>query len=126
MNNEELFLHIETKTNCQQSISSEFDDVIDLGEGYYAVTKNNKWGCVNFDGSLITPILYDFVYLDEYEYGRFCLICGHDGYFYRNKYNVIKYKGLFDIYHANQLLFCNIENYENLNHPISFLTNFSI
>lgn len=118
MNNEELFQYIETKA----SILSGFDDIVNLGEGYYAVTKNNKWGCVSFDGSLIVPTLYDFVCLDEYDYACFCLICGHDGYFYEDKDRVIKYKGLFDIYHSDRLLLCNLDNYENLNHPISFLT----
>lgn len=120
MNNEELFQYIEAKANRKQSISSEFDDIVDLGEGYYGVINNDKWGCISFDGCPIAPILYDFVYLEEFDDGRFCLICGHDGYFYRDKDTALKYKGLFDIYHEGRLLFWNLEHYENLNHSISF------
>lgn len=128
MNNEELYHYIEESTNNPHNIinfvHNGFDQTIDLGEGFHAISQNGKWGAISFDNTIIAPILYDFVYLDEFEYAHFCLVCGHNGYFYKDNDMRIKYKGLYDIYVDDKLFLCNLEHYENLNHPISLIPDF--
>jgi len=85
MNNDELDNLIESHESGTEALRPDFriyDDILDLGKGFYAVSLNEKWGCLDYKGDLITYILYDFVTLDEYQYGMFCLICGHEGMYY--------------------------------------------
>lgn len=98
-----------------------FDCILDICDGYFAVSSNGKWGAIDFNGVNIAPIIYDFVTVDEYDYGHICLVCGRSGFYAVNDDRTIKYKGKFDVYLGSTLILSNIDKYDNGNHDINVL-----
>lgn len=89
-------------------------------EGIICVTNGSKWGAMTFENVPIIPILYDFIDIDEYEYGAMWIVCGRDGYHYMNEGDdEIYYSGKYDIYNfSGEVIVEGVDHYDNGNHPI--------
>lgn len=98
-----------------------YDYILDLSEGYFAISLNGRWGCLNWLGHPIAPLLYDFVTVDEYEYGHICLVCGHSGYYMEDDAHKLCYRGKYDLYVGDKLTIANLDEYENDNHEIDII-----
>lgn len=50
---------IDNEFNCK--IKSEYDDIIPLNIRLFKIQKNNKWGVIDENGSIIIPLDYDYM-----------------------------------------------------------------
>lgn len=79
-------------------------------EGVTYVTDGKKWGAMDLYRHPMIPIMYDFVNVDEYEYGCIHIVCGN---------NPFKENRRFDIYYLGGIIKQNnLTEYDNGNHPI--------
>lgn len=90
-------------------------------EGVICVTDGKKWGAMTFEGNPIIPIVYDFVEIDEYEYGSLWIVCGKNGYHYKKWQDKgVYYQGEYDIYDfSGNLITEGAKSYDNGNHQIA-------
>ena len=90
-------------------------------EGVVYVTNGRRWGAMDFEGNPIIPVEYDFIDVDEYEYGHLWIVCGRDGYHYLNG-NTICYSGVYDIYSfSGTVVLKGLDHYDNGNHSIDII-----
>ena len=61
----------------KEVIPALYDDVLSFENGYASVLKDDKWGIVNTDGTLICDMVYDEIFDFDAEDG-FAAVCKND------------------------------------------------
>ena len=69
---------IGTDRDWEQLLYYEILQEGETREGLTFVTDGCKWGAMDWNRHPIIPIKYDFVEEDEFEYGRFQIVCGNN------------------------------------------------
>ncbi|MCB9360257.1 MAG: WG repeat-containing protein [Flavobacteriales bacterium] len=64
-----------------------FWDAVQVNNYYAAVKQNSKWGVINFEGELVTELIYDTIASKEFGRGNFFKVK------YQNKYGFLNEKG---------------------------------
>ena len=62
-------------------------DAVQVNNYYAAVKQNSKWGVINFEGELVTELIYDTIASKEFGRGNFFKVK------YQNKYGFLNEKG---------------------------------
>ena len=98
---------IGTDRDWEQLLYYEILQEGETREGLTFVTDGCKWGAMDWNRHPIIPIKYDFVEEDEFEYGRFQIVCGNNPFSDNcsidiyNCAGVLKQEGVKEYHNAN-------------------------